>query len=74
LAYLQAVTNLLKTILLDDGLKFIQKDVIDASLPKYNDTDREIVTVPNDREINKQFDMNIEGQVVKVKADFEEIP
>jgi hypothetical protein len=47
-------------------------DIYDAFLPQFNDADR-AVTLPYDRAINKPFDMNIDWQVVGVKADFEKI-
>jgi beta-galactosidase len=69
LVCLHAAAGPRKTILLDEGWKFLQKDVKDASSPKFNDADWETVKMAHDWAINKPFNMNIDWQVVQVKAD-----
>ena len=71
---LHALANPRKISLLDEGWKFIQKDVKDAARPQFNDSEWKNVTVPHDWAINQPFDMNIDWQVVQVKADGEEKP
>lgn len=71
---LYASANPRKISLLDENWKFIQKDVKDAAMSQFNDTDWETVTVPHDWAINKPFDMNIDWQVVQVVADGEKKP
>ena len=65
---LQSLGNPRKILLLDEGWKFIQKDVKDAAMPQFNDAEWENVTVPHDWAINKPFDLNIDWQVVQVKS------
>ncbi len=74
LACLQLIGNPRKIILLDEGWKFLFKDVKDAASPGFNDTDWEAITVPHDWAIDKPFNMNIDWQVVQVKADGETKP
>lgn len=63
-----------KIQLLDENWRFIQKDIKDAQLTAFNDSDWETVTIPHDWAISKSFDMNIDWQVVQVKADEEAKP
>jgi beta-galactosidase len=69
-----ASENPRKIKFLDENWKFIQKDVKNASLPDYDDSNWEQVTVPHDWAINKPFDMNIDWQIVQVVADGDKKP
>ncbi len=60
LACLQLIGNPRKITLLDEGWKFLFKDVKAAASPGFNDTDWETVTVPHDWAFNKPFNMNID--------------
>ncbi|MFZ4546156.1 MAG: beta-galactosidase GalB [Bacteroidales bacterium] len=74
LACLEVIGSPRKIILLDEGWKFLFKDVKDAAGNEFNDTNWKTVAVPHDWAIDKPFNMNIDWQVVQVKADGEEKP
>ena len=60
LGWMQVLGNPRKITLLDEGWKFLFKDVKDAASNEFNDTAWEAVTVPHDWAINKPFNMNID--------------
>ncbi len=60
-----------KIILLEDGWRFINKDIENAETSLYDDSAWEEVTVPHDWAIGKPFDMNIDEQVTQVVEDGE---
>ncbi len=74
LACFQLTGSSRKITLLDEGWKFLLKDVKDAAGNEFNDKDWEAVTVPHDWAIDKPFNMNIDWQVVQVVADGEKKP
>ena len=57
--------------LLDRGWKFINNEVAGAQTTKYDDSGWQQVVVPHDWAILGKFDMNIDRQLVQVKADGE---
>ena len=61
-------------ILLNNGWKFINKEVSIAEKPGYNDQSWEDVNVPHDWAISGHFDMNIDLQWTQVIEDGEKKP
>lgn len=61
-----------KTILLDKDWKFLNADLKSADLFNLNDANWEVVDVPHDWAIRKNFDMNLDAQYVKVIEDGED--
>ncbi len=57
--------------LLDKGWRFLNTDIVGAQSLKYDDSHWQEVVVPHDWAILGPFDMNIDRQIVQVKADGE---
>ncbi len=63
--FLYASENTRELSLLDEGWKFINEDVDNASLPDFDDRSWETVSVPHDWAIDKPFDLSIDYEVLR---------
>lgn len=61
------------SLLLDENWKFINREVVNANQPAYNDMDWQTISVPHDWAISQNFDMNIDVQEVQVVEDGEKV-
>lgn len=68
---LSAESDVRKVTLLEEGWKFVNKEVKNATSVNLDDSDWETVTVPHDWAITKTFDMNLDMQRVQVVEDGE---
>lgn len=58
-----------EVVLLDEGWKFFNQEIMGAEKPGYNDAHWQQVKVPHDWAIRGHFDMNIDAQLVQVIED-----
>jgi len=69
----EANSQVRNVILLDGNWKFINKEVLCAEKPEFNDKNWETVVIPHDWAIRGNFDMNLDAQYVKVVEDGESV-